>query len=470
MSRTLANSNIPLQGKININRPVMLVSQQDTGIYILCLVKYDTTGPNNSEYELIFSPYFSGDFKAPTASASSDNTANLIVGLSYNESTGLYENISSLTAVNTEKSATDFYKISTVTVAILLFNPDGRYSVLNGNGNFLGYIQVYSGTSDSGAFQCAIVGDTGTVFINTANDSLFNYPNIYAGEIYSFNYAGNSPFRFFIQMNQTQDNYLLTPSVCVTILDPNIPQKSNEYECNEYSVLSIYNLLRYISYFSYTDPQTHEVTNIAKANFSIAGSQQTNRTFYNFYPTGFYPSNVFFQDGKMSTGPNICYNIGNSTLSYDASAFMQYVFYFWASGFSSIISQGSPGFIGKGQNYPINITGWTTQSDCERSYFYTYCNPDTTANTCGECLGTCTSKLPCSANPSYTPQSTPQGSTPFMCGIPPTPPPPSKLQTFWEQYKEQISILIVIIIIVGIAFIAFVVFTLKSKPENSEEN
>lgn len=510
MPRSLIDSKIPLEGKIDVSQPVMLVAQQDTGIYILCLVTYITTLSDDPNYELVFSPYFSGNYlSADGEGGTIDNSVNLLQGLAFNTDAvdsnpaNTYGDIDAITAItrpsyvhNSDNTPNgNFYKVDNTTVAMLVFTSANTFSVLDSGGNTLGNLLIQTGSLSSGQqyMLTTVDSSSSTGFDIQSTNTYFNYPNMYAGENYSLSFSGVTPFRFLYQMTNTQKlnvssgeiDYLLTPSVCEKNgLNPNtndsIPKKTLPYECNSYDGVDSYNVLRYIDYYVYTkDSEPSQTVGLATTS---TNDYQTDKTYFNFYPTTFFPSNISFDFGSINKASTACIpilsNDTDPTINYDATGFMRYSFYFWASGFTSysnnasvsrspITTQNSTGFITSG-GLPVNSTGWTTLSDCQRTYFYDYCDPTTVPVYCGSCLGACATGQTCSNNPGFTP--TQISGDPFTCGIaptPPTPPTPSDVQTFWEKYKKEIIILIIVFVVLAIIFLIFVFINPKNKNSGS---
>lgn len=495
VTRTLLAATIPLEGKIqDITQPMALVAQQLDAIYILCVITYsDRDGDDVNE--LIFTPYSGGDYDPPDGTGITDNSKNLLQGLKISSDHNSYQN-SAIDSIyypdviyQTDFGGNFYGTVSKCYVAMIRYNADNTFTVVDQNGDDLGPIQTINGsattTGSTFRYQYSIIGSSATPYPVTTNNSFFNFPNIYAGVNYGITFTSISPFRFMDITFEEIDGFLLTPSYCDSFGGANPPSKTFQYQCNQYYQVSPFNLLRYIDYISpdgKPDIFVGVINNDYENIFFGDPSPQVQTTLYNFFPVNFFPSNISFASGSINLGTSVCIPISDVVppVMSDPTFFMKYAFYFWASAFSTysnfngspentIITQSSEGFIAKATP-PPNSTGWTNINDCNRTYFYKYCEPnDTTPTYCGTCFGQCASGQTCSANPSFTPTQT--TGNPFACGIPtpptPTPPTPSDVQTFWEKYKKEIIILIIVFVVLAIIFLIFVFINPKNKNSGS---
>jgi len=132
----------------------------------------------------------------------------------------------------------------------------------------------------------------------------------------------------------------------------------------------------------------------------------------------------------------------------------------WASGYPGTssnvpITKCAPGFL-KNDSQTTNVCGWTSLTECQRTYFYDYCAPN---QLCSNCYGKCGKGLFCDVNTSFTPKY--NVDTAFTCGKTPEP----QKKTDWKEILiiGSISGGAILILIVLLIF-----FTTKKK--NQEPN
>lgn len=502
--RPLSQSNTPIRGPISPAQPVILVAQQGDGIYVLCLFTYGSHKSGDLAYELIFSPCSNGNYNPYNGSDTVDNASSVFVGAVFDNTTSAYADVLTMNAVVTpfyegtdDTDKDNYYKVDNVSVAMLLPGPDGTtFSVLDSSGLNLGNLVTTRKTGPKFPYMYTTIGDDtstpGTVYSVTTSNTYFNFPNIYAGETYTFNYVSISPFRFLNQQTGIQVfdgdsyDYVLSPSVCSK---QELAESTNTdlknysgfpYQCNSnYDNISGSNLLRFGALWLHypKDSPTYDAI-VAYATTDISSGPQTAETQYNFFPASFYPSNVSYVAGSINTGGPTCSLVTNSDpdILYDPTFFITQVFYFWASGFDSYSNNNSSnrpnfvtsvneGFVAR-TTPPPNSAAWTTLDECGRSYFYKLCEPvNNTPTYCGTCLGQCSTGQICAPNPNFN--ATSASGNPFVCGLPPTPPVPNEAKTFWEKYKKEIIIFIVVVLVVAIIFLLLVFIKPKSSSKNN---
>lgn len=454
-NRPLIDAKTPMIGPIDTTQtPFYLVCQQGQAIYILvrCTYQEGSTFFPDGGTEYVFTSCYTG------TSSSSDYREQFFVGMQV--VSGAYTNYKILGGVDgldTGSTHSVFYFVDSGAVQPALLTFDGTTLSDSLGGDLMTSSAQSSVDSQFYRFTINVPEGTGSTYgMTVLSNNLFAWPNTQAGVPYAITYNGFNPFRFVNIFDQGVDNFLLTPSVCTSDL---VPPKLYNYECNNYAVASSYNLGRFIDY----KYDIHGVVPIA-----VMTTNAQNQPFImNIFPGVYYLSNATFGGSQLVQGSGLC------SQSID---FLDEVFYFWYSDFTSfkndpsqnsqpIVSQGTPGFIFPGTSSSVNITSWTDKADCQREYYYTYC---VTPQGCGQCYGSCLSGVECNDNPNYLPPNPPVGTNPFICGTNPIPNKNTWVQ-FWEEYKWWIISGAVLLFLIVIAFIIVMLVINKNRRTENEQ-
>lgn len=456
-TRPFNQNNVPMVGSMDMTSvPFYIVCQMTDGIWLLIKTNYigDDASANQPWSEYLFTPCYAGGVRGVTAG---DLRPLIMTGLNrdsdgnYNTPIlphGVYGEVIQISGVGTQ---INFYFTADIPVEIPSFTFDGDNLTDVTSGNYVATRYSADGTFVI-SYETNSQDEASNYTLASLSSSTFDFPNTYAGVNYLFTWQGQIPFRFVQGYSEPANNYLLTPSSC----QPTgiAPTKTNTFYCNDYTSISPFNLGRFVD-ISYDGSNTLA---------TITRRQSGYLNYFNFFPvTGYYLGNANFVSSTLTPGDGLC----NASMG----DFLEQVFYFWYSGFSQfknfggssyqqIVSQGTPGFI-KTVSPPVSILGWTNQSDCQRTYFYTYCN---IPNYCGDCYGSCISGTSCKVNTNYTAPTPQVNQEPFTCGeiIPPI----STAKAFWDQYKWWI-IGVSVFLLIAIIF-CFILFSVISKSRNRE--
>lgn len=452
-NRPLINAKTPMIGPIDTTQtPFYLVCQKNEAIYILvrCTYQEGSTFFPDGGTEYLFTPCYTGTSSSP------DYREQFFVGMK--NVSGAYTNYVILGGVDGLDSGSIhsvFYFVDSGAVQPALLTFDGTTLSDSLGGDLMTSSARSSVDSQFYRFTVNVPeGDGSTYNMTALTNNLFAWPNTQAGVSYAVTYNGFNPFRFVTIFDEAVNNYLITPSVCTSDL---VPQKLYEYECNDYTIASSYNLGRFIDY------KTNDSVLIAAMN----NNSQNEPFIMNIFPAVFYQSNASFSGGELVQGSGLC------SQSMD---FLDDVFYFWYSDFTlfrnvpsenpqPIVSQGTPGFIPPGTSSAVNITGWTDIADCQRQYYYSYC---VTPQGCGQCYGSCLSGVACNDNPNFLPPSPPSGTNPFICGSNPIPNKNTWVQ-FWEEYKWWIISGAILLFLIIVAFIIVMLVINKNRRTENEQ-
>lgn len=455
-TRPLSQLNVPLIGPLDItSTPFCIVCQMADGIWILTRVTYlynSYLGDNATEY--IFTPFYGGG----NVSTLGNSFQLFFMGIDINNSTSppSFNTPTELVGVHgvTVEGEEIYFKFNKEIQPVI---PTFTFNGQNLQDTETGY---YAQTLIGGTLMYTLASsdpnNASNYILTSVSNPYFNMPNTYSGANYIFTFNGGIPFRFIKQFDTTLNSFLITPSSCSP--DGIAPSKKASYFCNSYNTLNPFNLGRYID-FNFAGSDT-------LANYDP--DRQFGKDYaMNFFPiTGYYSSNAIFTSVSITPGNGFCTSPGQD--------FLNEIFYFWYSGFVNyrntsggtqelMTSQGTPGFV-KVNTYPINITGWTNQADCQRDYYYTYCS---LPNYCGDCLGSCISGATCKVNTGYTPPIPPSGSRPFTCGDPT--PNPNDIKSFWDKYKWWIIGGIILLVVIIIVIVLIIVFVGKARNRENQQ-
>lgn len=449
----------PMRGVFDMSKtPTAIITTVNQVLYVLTMIKYGD-GQDEGNTEFVFTCYTDGKM--------------------LNKSNNFVESLAVVFGINSDqsyfgpKTATKIKLPSGTVLDINYIEPvavtwNGKAFIFNSLNNGIISLRINTFTDSATppnkyTSVLAVEEGSGTNFIIQpfqTNNIYFNQnPNFFAGFPYTLTYDGNSSnefsFRFFQPFNSSlPDNSWKQPSTCTkgggagTVLDP-------PYLCNlDTQGTNSAN----ISYFLSNLDNATDPTAVINSTLSL----------YNTVPIFLTPIN-FYQANFQNTGSIIDAPSRSCVLSNSLEQLLNDFYYFWSSGFSQysnepdlskfnpMITTPAPGFLSSGPGKPINIASWTNIRDCQKSYFYNYCQA---GSNCGPCLGPCsTGILPCENNDNFTPNNI-QNVNPFTCTGNIKPP-----ISFWEKWKDYIigGIITVVILFVGITIAVVLAAGKKSK-------
>lgn len=432
------SGNVPIRGTFDSSKIKFLLSTIIGGVkYILIVVFYDTSGGIPGQYELLFTPcvFLNGV----------NLTYNDIFASSLPINSGEYG--SRDPAQNIQYNGNNF-PIKFIVPAVCLRNQD-KIVVDTPDGPLFMFYTTLSGQSDSG-MVLSITSSSINFIPEDPTASFYNQdPVFFAGYPYVIDFDSQDPsvsFPFRVlraQTQQDQEGKLIQSSYCAT--SGAFSDFAKAFLCN--NDLSNTNPENQ-NYFLDRATQSGSPTDTIYIDNS--GIVNVTATIV-MIPIQFYTANIKV-NGELSAAPAGCISVGNK------DQVMDNFFYYWMSGYtqytnaktldkySPMISTSTPGFVGEGSASPVSIQSWTTKEECQRGYFYKYCD---IGQTCGDCFGQC-ALGPCKINPQFTSANV-VGQKPYLCGVPPITP-----KKFWEKYKNWIlgigiglAVLVLLIAIFG---------------------
>lgn len=468
----------PMRGIFDMSKIGAAVTvMTPTGIYILIAIRYAPT--IGREYtELVFTPYFNGILQTDPTNVTNFES---FLGMMALNSDGEYvvpPVVAKKVVFNVERGGRDINNIRSVIAVAVRMSGKNLVAYLDGNTgtpyNIL-FTDAQDGTDTMATIDPLNPALTGTdvTLKATQGDSYYDQnPNFFAGMPYTLDYSDNTnkvfPFRFLDVLNdEPKSSVYKQPSTCVKgggtglILNP-------PYLCNLLTGdIDRSNLLFYLKMYIGEDVKA----GLDDRAVLISSSNATPSDIPLFFlPTNFYQANFTVSGGKVFAPSIPC------VPSTNLAQVLNNVYYFWASGFTQysnepdlskfnpMIVAAAPGFIGKGPTQPVSVTSWTNLSDCQRSYYYNYCDPN---SSCGTCFGGCTTAvLPCTANNKFTPTNV-INVNPFTCSgnLDPI--------NFWDKWKYWIiaTAIVLGIFMVGVIIIVVLIGGKKAKPvDNSSQN
>ncbi len=462
-------SNLPpMRGKFDFSKtPCAMVTNIQGTLYVLTLIKYGDS-KDGENYEYVFTPYTDGKMV--------NDGNNYIKGLAQSlQQPNNTKDI--LTPIQVELPDSD----KKPRLAIQFVEPvavtwNGNSFIFNSLNIGIISMRLFT-TPDSKEpnvkYTSMIASNQGSAInftigpLQTDNNYFDQDPNFFAGFPYILDYQDSDttgfPFRIFKPFSTTTtDGTWLQPSTCTKGASGNL---TPAYLCNlDTHGTNPNNVSYYLSGIPNLDDD--------KNWYSIITIESPQTPLIDtpifFIPTNYYQANFQNSGSSLESPSQSC------ILSTGLEGLLNNFYYFWSSGFTqysndndltkfnTMITTPGAGFLSQGPTAPLNIASWTTLEDCQRSYFYNYCD---TGKKCGPCFGSClVSAIPCQGNDNFTPTNL-KNVNPFTCTSNVDP------RGFWNRWKDWIigSIIGIVAIILIIVILISVIANKKSKPSSNKE-
>lgn len=419
-----------IRGKIDLaNDPFALIaadkgeSGRTGGIYLLLQVDYNDGTDNYSEAILCSEftgalqyPYVSGNDKGHqyfTWGVKSGGTLPSNIIFSSNPITNLYNH----------KAGNASYVITDIFPLKLVYENNFLFSYVNSQDKRPLFVET-GGPGDDFSYR-VMIGKSDT------DPSKTSFGITPANNFFASGYAGypylltaenveEMPFRNFqfyssgsgelteIKMTYFNINQNPNKNVWNSLYRADIPANTNFLNMNEFMNFSGKDILMFKGIVPSTTSPSINPENLPRT------------TDIYFLPNTYYPSNFNLNDIS-----GVCAPIGTNK---ELTAILNYFYFQWASGFPGTVKGGTitkcaAGFLNPGDPTP-NVCGWTSIAECQRAYYYDYCEGSAT---CSNCYGSCGNNQFCDINSSFTAKY--KVDTPFVCGSTPEP----QKKTDWKE-------------------------------------
>jgi hypothetical protein len=404
----------PIRGSFDSTAtPFVVVAQstKDGSVYLLCEVNYEVDGKATSnESEAIFIPSFTGNINLPY---SSEQTGLEYFMPGYDLQAGKMISGNDVNKLPYIYPVTNMANIINYVLPLKCIWSGNTLYKLDDEGTTIPLTLNIPKNQDSYVAKVLINTGTETTFtIDTTNKFFSDQKLLYAGYSYTLKAFGQSifPFRNFAAattINQRITNYNQENSY--PQFYKQISSSANFLFLNQVDEIKNSDQDFYIPRFPGLDPNSSDTTNAH--NFDLKDIK-----IY-FLPNNYYPIN--YNESSLSFGR--CTSI-NPGANVPPNPILNRLYFAWASGYPSPnaglqgpIVSCAPGFLDSGPNSALNLCGWTDVQECNRGYFYNYCDSGTF---CGQCYGPCADpENPfCDVNLSYT-QQLHFGGRAFLCGV-----------------------------------------------------